>query len=285
MIPFFESREFGSTAVTAINEAVVNKRVENIITAPENEWRSEIQAGPDGEIKLSQAVAYVNIGGVSLLLDCDYDDAGPESRYQAPVYKRFPGMSKGLELIGVEPESITHVLLSHSHPDHIMGATIIRDGRRIPRFPNATYYIGRADWEGNPARDRPGSLLQEHLGAIDQARQLELVDDGAEIVPGVTMIWTGGETPGHCVVRITSGGKSFVFLGDLIHHSVQCRHPNWVMEGPTSEGRVRDTGELRTARDRVFAAAAADESLLLASHVPGFGRVRKTSEGSEWVPA
>ena len=61
-------------------------------------------------------------------------------------------------LVGVRPEEITHVLITHAHYDHFAGVAVERDGRYVARFPQARHLIGRADWEGAyPRRAKPES--------------------------------------------------------------------------------------------------------------------------------
>jgi len=130
-------------------------------------------------------------------------------------------------------------------------------------YPNATYFLGRADWEGSPERDQPDSLLARHLGPVADTGRLALVDTERAIVPSVTMLATPGESPGHCIVRVASEGATVSFLSDLFHHPCEVQHRDWA-----SSGR----------------AAAA---LLMTTHMPFpvFERLRETPDGVAWEPA
>jgi len=186
----------------------------------------------------------------------------------------------GLAAIGVQPEGITHVLITHAHGDHVAGGAIERAGRWVPRYPNATYFLGSADWEGNPERDRPDSLLARHLGPAADAGRLELVDAERAIAPGVAMVAAPGESPGHCLVRVTSDGVTFYFLGDLFHHPCEVAHRDWASSG-------RDQAALRASREALLAAALPEEALLMTTYMPfpAFGRLRETPTGVIWVEA
>ena len=49
---------------------------------------------------------------------------------------------------GLTPDDINHVVLSHLHFDHSGGCTRLdRSGAAVTTFPNATYYVQRANWE------------------------------------------------------------------------------------------------------------------------------------------
>jgi len=73
---------------------------------------------------------------------------------------------------------------------------------------------------------------------------LDTVDDGHQIAPGITILGTPGETPGHLVVRVSSGGEHFYYLGDLIHHACEANNIGWVSHGDAEQARV--------SRRRVF---------------------------------
>ena len=86
-----------------------------------------------------------------------------------PRAQRSPGVEQGLGRLGVRPEDVTHVVLTHAHGDHIAGATVVHGGERVPRYPQARYLLGRRRWDGNPARSEEGSQVALHLGTLAQA--------------------------------------------------------------------------------------------------------------------
>ena len=106
---------------------------------------------------------------------------------------------------------------------------------------------------------------------------LDLVDEETEIVPGITLLSAPGETPGHCIVRVQSQGDSFYYLSDLFHHRCEVEHPDWVSPG-------RDQAAMRQSRDRLCAAATAEDATLIYAHhpFPGWGRIRATGTGYVW---
>jgi glyoxylase-like metal-dependent hydrolase (beta-lactamase superfamily II) len=276
---FVESRRLGDATVTAISDGAGYSTVIKALMVPEAVWRQEVEANDEGEVLLGFNVCHVRIGDASILIDTGFDDPSPSSPWMPPKYRRSPGVQAGLAALGIPPDAVTHVLITHAHGDHIAGATVERAGARLPRYPNATYYIGRADWEGNPAREQAGSLVAVHLGTLARLGQLELVDAEHEIVPGVTMLPAPGETPGHCIVRVRSGGESFYFLGDLFHHPVEVTHLDWVSRG-------RDLEQMVASRRRLVEQALAEDALLMTAHMPfpAFGRIRRADGSVRWEP-
>src|SRR4029079_5189832 len=88
-----------------------------------------------------------------------------------------------------------------------------------------------------------------------------------EVAPGVVVQRTGGHTPGHSVVRLTSGGDRLMFAGDAIFQ-VGFDHPDWF------NGFEHDPEESARVRVRLLREVAATGQALVAAHLSfPFGRV------------
>ncbi len=104
---------------------------------------------------------------------------------------------------------------------------------------------------------------------------LELVDGDQEVVPNVRMIHTPGETPGHSIVRVRSAEKRFYFVGDLFHHACEIANPDWASPGRTTV--------MRTSRDRLFAEASAEATIVFAhAPFPAWGHIVAIDGGYVW---
>ncbi len=133
-------------------------------------------------------------------------------------------LENSLRAAGIEPEEVTHVVLTHLHFDHCGGATRRDDeGRIVPTFPNARHSIQRGEWEAatrvTPATDTAYDL--DNLRPIEAGGLLELIDGDVEVRPGIHTEVIAGHTHSHQIVRVESGGEVLVFVGDLIpttHH-------------------------------------------------------------------
>ena len=168
------------------------------------------------------------------------------------------------------------MVITHPHADHYPGVTVERGGALVPRFPRARHYLGRGDWEGNPARGMPGSDL-DRLELVDRLGLLDCVDGEREIAPGVAIVPAPGESPGHQVVRLESAGEVFYVLGDIVHHACEVAHLSW---GPP-HGELE---ALMAARKRIFSTVAGEEALLVTAHepFPPWGRIVPTNDGYRW---
>ena len=128
-------------------------------------------------------------------------DAG----FGAPRGKLLAEMKKA----GIAPESITDILVTHIHPDHVGG---------LPDFPKAKVHIAKCEyeaWANDPARRSLARYLPE-------AKDLDLFAYDAEIFPNLVALKVPGHTPGHTVFRM---GARY-FIGDLVHAArLQIAHP------------------------------------------------------------
>jgi glyoxylase-like metal-dependent hydrolase (beta-lactamase superfamily II) len=275
---YVDSRRVGDATVTIVSDGTLRWAPQ--LSAPEADWRRAMpEADEHGALTFPMNLAHLRVpagrGDASVLVDLGFDE--PTSSSHWPSADRSPGLIAGLASIGVAPADLTHVLITHPHGDHIAGATVERGGRREARFPNARHLLGRADFDA-AARAEPGSLAAQELGALREQGLLEPAEPEHEVAPGVALILAPGESPGHSIARVRSGGESFYFLGDLFHHPCEVENPGWVSPG-------RDQAAMRAARERLIAAALAEDALLVFSHgrFPGWGRLERTDAGARWV--
>lgn len=171
----------------------------------------------------------VRSGGRTALLDVG---AGPElaRQWEEPV-GRVP---ESLRRIGIAPEDIDVVVISHGHPDHIGGLTAPGPDRR-PMYARARHYFWTSEWQAWTTEDglaqfkevlRPPARV--HLPVIREAGLLELADREIDVLPGVRLIATPGHTPGHLAVALTSGREGAIYLGDVVTDESMFEHPDWL---------------------------------------------------------
>jgi glyoxylase-like metal-dependent hydrolase (beta-lactamase superfamily II) len=180
-----------------------------------------------------------------------------------------------LELAGYAPEDITHVFLTHGHPDHIGGLV---DGEGRPAFPRAAYLMGEVDldyWLKNPspAVNRTLVPLKERIRAVKE---------GEEILPGVRAVASYGHTPGHMSLEVASQGQKLFVFGDAArHYLLSLRFSQAYL------GFDMDKAEAVRTRARLFQRVAEERSLVTAYHFPwpALGRIRRQGEGYEFAPA
>ncbi|MDZ7690727.1 MAG: MBL fold metallo-hydrolase [Balneolaceae bacterium] len=148
---------------------------------------------------------------------------------------KYTGVSNvvtNLSIFGLQPVDITHVILTHLHYDHAAGCTYTdEEATTKATFPNARYYLQKREWEHAISQlDKSTHILgagykMDDLYRLYADAHLELLEeDQKEILPGLSIQWTGGHTPGHQIVEISDNGEAAYYLGDLLPSEKHLNH-------------------------------------------------------------
>ena len=196
--------------------------------------------------------------------------------------KQWPFLAN-LEQAGYPRESVDLVLCTHLHVDHVGWNTMLRGGRWVPTFPNATYLIGGTEWDFFSTAEEPflKGPVDDSVRPVVAAGMSQLVDDAHRLTDEVWLESTPGHTPGHFSVRISSRGEEAVITGDLMHHPILCRYPEWDNKFDYDGPRAKKTR-------RAFCERYADSGVLvLGTHfaTPSAGRIRKQDDAYRFVLA
>jgi len=200
----------------------------------------------------------------TILVDtCTGEDKG----YAPPMdFPKQPWLD-GFRDAGLKFDQIDYVFCTHLHIDHCGWNTVLRDGRWVPTFPNAKYVFHKreyAAWEEATKRgdSPPGNVWRYNCEPVVAAGQALLVDDDFQLDDTMWLAPTPGHSPCHCCVNIRSGGQRAVITGDLMHHALQCREPDW------STIFDWDGAEAARSRRRFLGEVAGTSTLVLPIHFP-----------------
>ncbi|KGE89642.1 MAG: MBL fold metallo-hydrolase [Phaeodactylibacter xiamenensis] len=136
-----------------------------------------------------------------------------------------------LQQAGFEPESITDVLLTHLHFDHVGGAVKYdADKNLVPTFPNATYWSNEVhyNWAYYPNPREKASFLKENFVPLKKAGVLKFIDvqkDDLEWLPGIDIRFVYGHTEAMMVPIFHQGDHTLVYCADVIPSSFHIGMP------------------------------------------------------------
>ena len=223
----------------------------------------------------------VRSGGRTILIDVGIG-------MEFPDLPRAGKLAQRLKAAGIDPASVTDVVLTHMHMDHCGG--LLADGVKERLRPDLQIHLAAAEaefWE-SPDFSRvsmppgfPDALRRTGKRFLKEYHSLmRTFENEYEVAPGVVVQRTGGHTPGHSVVRLASGGDRLMFAGDALF-PVAFEHPDW------HNGFEHDPEDAARVRVRLLRELAATGELLVATHLPfpSVGRVAVAGDAFRWVPA
>ena len=126
-------------------------------------------------------------------------------------------LSLSLKKYGFTPADITDVFCTHLHFDHAGGNTTIEDGKIVPTFPNATYWIHQDNWAlaNSPSEKDRGSYLAENWAVLAENGMIEYVKDREGFIPGIEIMLTYGHTIGMMHPLIKDGDNTVFYAADI----------------------------------------------------------------------
>lgn len=211
-------------------------------------------------------------------------DVGSGDRFQ-PTAGR---LAANLEAAGIDPASITHVALTHAHPDHVWG--MMDDFGDEPRIPAPDYAMSAREFDWWMAEGRvdevPEAMQAFVVGAQNAlapvAERIRMLEGEAELTPGVRMLPTPGHTPGHMSLMVESEGETLLITGDAVNHAyVSFERPDWRFAFDMD-------GEAAAAtRRRLLDMATTDRIALIGYHLPfpGVGHAVREGDAFRFLPA
>ena len=201
---------------------------------------------PSGKMEIGFTTTLVNTGNELILFDTGND----------PSQRATAGMTVDhMAQAGYAPEDVDVVVLTHFHGDHIGG--MMRDGK--PTFPNARYVTSRAEFDHWMAADNAN--VQAKVAPL--AEKFTFLEDGQDVVSGVTQVAAHGHTPGHATYHVESGGRRVLVTADTANHFIaSLERPDWHVRFDM------DKEAAAASRRKIFGMVAADGIPFIGYHMP-----------------
>ena len=228
------------------------------------------QYAPSGKSPSATMAFLVKTGNETILIDTGNG---------IPSGERASRLGEGLNHIGVAPEEITKVLITHMHGDHIGG--LVR-GDEIA-FPSARVLSSRVEHDFWISEESP-KLFPNRKAGFEMAQRIfglygeasGTFEFGSEVAPGITAIDARGHTPGNTVFLLESEGEKLLFWSDLVHAAaLQFPRPDF------NASYDMDPEESAEVRVRFMEKAAIEKLPIAGVHLPfpAVGTVEKNPEG------
>ncbi|KQP21078.1 MBL fold metallo-hydrolase [Pseudorhodoferax sp. Leaf265] len=212
-------------------------------------------------------------------------DAGLGSQF--PGFPRAGQFPRRLEDAGIPLETVTDVVVTHMHMDHVGG--LLAAGVKERLRPDVRIHVARAEvdfWtqpdftHTDMPKPVPNVLRSTAKSFADTYRDnLCIFEERHEVAPGVVVRLTGGHTEGHSVVDLSSKGEWLTFAGDAMF-PVGFENPGW------HNGFEHDPVASASVRRGLFEQLADNGGLLVAAHLPfpSVGRVAREGDAFRYVP-
>src|SRR4029450_11283682 len=166
----------------------------------------------------------IRTGGKVVLFDTGFGGNGP-----ATVGK----LADNMKAAGLDPATVSNVVISHFHPDHISGLWVKETNEQV--FPNAEILMPEVEFkfatdpalvEKVPEANRP--FIKRIQATFPTWKNVKQYNDGADVAPGVKAIATPGHTIGHMSFLVASGGQQLFIQSDVTGiYQLFVRNPGW----------------------------------------------------------
>jgi len=282
LVPSRYALSVGDLEVLVISDGVLPLPTETMATnvdpAVRAAWFKDMFVGPD-MFDWALNVLVVRSGDQTILVDAGLGG-------QFPGFPRAGQFPKRLEAAGIDLASVTDIVITHMHMDHV-GGLLVDDVKKRLR-PDVRIHVSATEVEFWDAPDFTFTSMPTPVPKVLRSTAAEFIknyrgnlqtfDTEREVAPGVVAKLTGGHTPGHCVVHLNSGGERLTFAGDALF-PVGFDHPDW------HNGFEHDPEESVRVRIRLLQEAAASGELLVATHLPfpSVGHVAVDGDAFRWV--
>jgi glyoxylase-like metal-dependent hydrolase (beta-lactamase superfamily II) len=207
-------------------------------TVPKVLWERSNPSDDKNRIKM-EARGLLLKGKKNILIDCgngsDFtakygEKLGPKFAEIYKIDSDSASLLNSLNKHGLAPDDIDIVILTHLHFDHAGGGTTAKDGKLVPTFPKAQYYVQKNNLTTalKPNLREKASYYAANFQPLLDAGVLNLLDGPSEILPGITTWISNGHTEAHQMIKITDGKTTVIYCGDVVPTSSHVRLP-WLM--------------------------------------------------------
>jgi len=184
---------------------------------PKNLWGKTNPPDDQNRIKLATRNLLLEKGEKKILVDTGMGykwDEKAKKIYDIDPQKNSIEIS--LNEFNLKPEDITDVILTHLHFDHTGGSTKSENGKIVPAFPKAKYFVQKKnfEWAMNPSDRDKGSYIKDNFEPLYEEGMLNLLSD-EKFDDEIDFIVVNGHTFGQQLLKISDSKNTILYCGDL----------------------------------------------------------------------
>lgn len=194
---------------------------------PRTLWQSLVEAeiNPDNTLDQALNCLLVETPGGRVLIETGIGERMDERHRQQRGLTGQP-ILPSLRAAGFDPATVDVVAVSHLHFDHA-GGLLTADGGRA--FPRARAVAQAEEWKfalgTNPRLQ--ASYEQDDLRLVEPWGRPDSADGDEEVLPGVSVVRTGGHSGGHQAIVVRGPSGTVGFFGDLCMRPWSA-NPRWI---------------------------------------------------------
>jgi glyoxylase-like metal-dependent hydrolase (beta-lactamase superfamily II) len=185
---------------------------------PKPLWQKTNLADDANRVRLATRNLLLESDSKKILIDTGMGNKWDDKMKNIYAIDDSSTMNSALETLGLKPNDITDVILTHLHFDHTGGSTVKVDGKLQPAFPNANYFVQKQnfDWARDPSDRDKGSYIKDNFLPVYEEGVLNFIIGNAKFDDEIEMIVINGHTFGQQMVKISDGNSTFLFCSDLM---------------------------------------------------------------------
>lgn len=185
---------------------------------PKKYWNKRYPCDENNMCVMAMRCMFIETDERKILIDCGGGDKQLDKlKYYSP--HNLNDLVLEIEKIGYTADEVTDVILTHLHFDHCGGGTIFdKDGKAVPTFPNAKYWLSQAQWENyrNPRPYEEASFFADNIEPVYESGQLHLIENDFSLDENIDLRLYDGHTPGQIAVFLDNNGEEIIFPGDVV---------------------------------------------------------------------
>jgi glyoxylase-like metal-dependent hydrolase (beta-lactamase superfamily II) len=266
----------GDIEVFSLHDGTIERVLNDgfVKNASLDEVKKALTAGGIGPDKFDNpfTMTAIRTGGKVVLFDTGFGGNGP------PTVGK---LADNMKAAGLDPATVSTVVISHFHPDHISGLWVKETNAQV--FPNAEILMPEVEykfWTDPALVEKLPEAARGNVRRIQSTfptwKNIKQYADGAEVAPGVRAIATPGHTVGHMSFLVASGGQQLFIQGDVTGiHQLFVRNPGWF------SGFDADGPKAEATRRAFFDRVIAEKGMIAGYHFgfPNVGTLSKDGNG------